>query len=423
MTTTIDLPSMCAAFQRTVAARPDAVALRVPGGAIEVTWAEYATRVRRLAAGLAALGVSRGETVGLMMVNRPEFHLCDAAAMHLGAAPFSVYNTSPAGQMAHVFGNAGNRVVCCEAQFVDRIREAGGVVEHVVCVDAAVDGTIGLAELERLGDPAFAFDAAWRAVGPDDLLTLIYTSGTTGPPKGVELTHANMLAQMAALDGVMEILPGDRVLSYLPSAHIADRWFNHYIGMTVGTQVTCVPDPKLLFGVLPEVRPTCWGGVPRIFEKLKAALDARFASEPDAPRRARVARALDVGLQKVRAEQAAVAGTGSGPDDALLAEYAKADTAVWAPLRRQLGSTECARPGAGRRRSRSTSWSSSGRWACRSTSCGGCPSSRVWAPTTATGPAFTHGLLYQQEADVTLAWRDLGRSVRDPHVPRAARPC
>ncbi len=337
MTTTIDLPSMCAAFQRTVAARPDAVALRVPGGAIEVTWAEYATRVRRLAAGLAALGVSRGETVGLMMVNRPEFHLCDAAAMHLGAAPFSVYNTSPAGQMAHVFGNAGNRVVCCEAQFVDRIREAGGVVEHVVCVDAAVDGTIGLAELERLGDPAFAFDAAWRAVGPDDLLTLIYTSGTTGPPKGVELTHANMLAQMAALDGVMEILPGDRVLSYLPSAHIADRWFNHYIGMTVGTQVTCVPDPKLLFGVLPEVRPTCWGGVPRIFEKLKAALDARFASEPDAPRRARVARALDVGLQKVRAEQAAVAGTGSGPDDALLAEYAKADTAVWAPLRRRLG--------------------------------------------------------------------------------------
>ena len=201
----------------------------------------------------------------------------------------------------------------------------------------AVEGAIGLGELEELGDPAFAFDAAWRAVGPEDLLTLIYTSGTTGPPKGVELTHANMLAQMAALDGVLEIRPGDRVLSYLPSAHVADRWFSHYIGMTVGTQVTCVPDPKQLFGVLPQVRPTLWGGVPRIFEKLKAALDARFASEPDAQRRAGVAWALDVGVRKVRAEQAAVAGTGSGPDDALLAEYAKADTAVWAPLRRQLG--------------------------------------------------------------------------------------
>jgi long-subunit acyl-CoA synthetase (AMP-forming) len=301
--------------------------------------------VRRLAAGLAALGVSRGETVGLMMVNRPGFHLCDTAAMHLGAAPFSVYNTAPAAQIADVFGNAGNRVVCCEAQFVDRVREAGGAVEHVVCVDAAVDaavegaveGAIGLGELEELGDPAFAFDAAWRAVGPEDLLTLIYTSGTTGPPKGVELTHANMLAQMAALDGVLEIRPGDRVLSYLPSAHVADRWFSHYIGMTVGTQVTCVPDPKQLFGVLPQVRPTCWGGVPRIFERLKAVLDARFASEPDAQRRAGVAWALDVGVRKVRAEQAAVAGTGSGPDDALLAEYAKADTALCAPLRRQLG--------------------------------------------------------------------------------------
>jgi long-subunit acyl-CoA synthetase (AMP-forming) len=338
---------MCAAFQRTAAARPDAVALRVPGGAVEVTWAEYAARVRRLAAGLATLGVGRCETVGLMMVNRPEFHLCDAAAMHLGAAAFSVYNTAPAAQIAHVFGNAGNRVVCCEAQFVDRIREAGSAVEHVICVDAPIAGTTCLAELEELGDPAFAFDAAWRAVGPGDLLTLIYTSGTTGPPKGVELTHANMLAQMTALDGVMEVLPGDRALSYLPSAHIADRWFNHYIGMTIGTQVTCVPDPKQLFGVLPEVRPTLWGGVPRIFEKLKAALDARFASEPDAQRRAGVAWALDVGLQKVRAQQAAVAGTGSGADEALLAEYAKADAAVWAPLRRQLGLDQVRSSGSG----------------------------------------------------------------------------
>jgi long-subunit acyl-CoA synthetase (AMP-forming) len=165
----------------------------------------------------------------------------------------------------------------------------------------------------------------------------VRTSGTTGPPKGVELTHANMLAQMAALEGVIDVRPGDRTLSYLPSAHIADRWFNHYIGMTVGTQVTCVPDPKLLFGVLPEVRPTFWGGVPRILEKLKAALEARFAGEPDAQRRAGIASALEVGLRKVRAEQAAVAGTGPGPDEALLAEYAKADAAVWAPLRRRFG--------------------------------------------------------------------------------------
>ncbi|MCA1842726.1 MAG: AMP-binding protein, partial [Actinobacteria bacterium] len=85
--------SLCEAFQRSAALDPARVALRTPGGAVEITWAEYADRVRRIAAGLAALGVRRGHTVALMMTNRPEFNLCDTAAMHLGATPFSVYNT------------------------------------------------------------------------------------------------------------------------------------------------------------------------------------------------------------------------------------------------------------------------------------------------------------------------------------------
>src|SRR4051812_16602939 len=182
--------TMCEAFQATAADHPELVAMRTPGGTSEITWAEYAARVRSVAAGLAALGIERGDTVGIMLLNRPEFNIVDAAAMHLGATPFSIYNTSSPEQVAYLFGNAGNRVVITERQFLPTI-EAADVqgIKDVVVIDD------GLGELEAGGDPSFDFDAAWRAVEPDDLITLCYTSGTTGPPKGVQLTHANLIAE------------------------------------------------------------------------------------------------------------------------------------------------------------------------------------------------------------------------------------
>ena len=113
--------TLCEAFQVTAAGRPEQVALRTLGGTLEITYAEYASRVQSLATGLHALGVGRGDTVALMLVNRPEFALTDVAAMHLGAVPFSVYNTSSAEQVHHVFGTAGNRVVVTERQFLSRV--------------------------------------------------------------------------------------------------------------------------------------------------------------------------------------------------------------------------------------------------------------------------------------------------------------
>jgi long-chain acyl-CoA synthetase len=336
----LEVDSLCGAFQATVAREPDTVAVRTPGGAVEITWSQYADRVRRIAAGLAALGVRRGDTVGLMMGNRPEFHLCDTGAMHLGAAPFSVYNTLPADQVRHVFTNAGNRVVICESRYLDTVREAGGEVEHIFCVDGETDGVPGLSALEAGGDPGFDFDAAWRSVGPDDLLTLIYTSGTTGPPKGVQLTHSNMLAQLRGAHAVLHTLPGDRLISYLPHAHAADRWASHYSSMAWGIQVTDLADMSGLVASLPDVKPTFWGGVPRVFEKIKAALEAGFAREPDEQRKAAIGWALDVGRRKVRAEQAEISGTGPGPDGALLAEQAKADELVLSAIRAKLGLDE-----------------------------------------------------------------------------------
>ena len=327
--------TMCEAFQATAARYPQEVALRTPGGAVTMTWGAYADRVRQIAAGLAGLGVRRGDTVALMMTNRPEFHVVDTAALHLGAIPFSVYNTFAAEQIAQVLANAGNRVAVCEEQFAPRLLEVtrGTAVEHVVCVDGHPDGAITLDEMVAGGDPGFGFEAGWRAVQPDDVLTLIYTSGTTGPPKGVEITHAQMLAELTATEALNPggMSAGDRLVSYLPMAHIAERGLCHYRGMLSGSQVTSLADAKGLPGALADARPTILFGVPRVWEKLKAGIETLAAYEPDQARRQAVAEAFRVAHEHAEAAQA-------GQVPAGLAEaYRQADEQVLSKIRQLLG--------------------------------------------------------------------------------------
>ncbi|HEY5261574.1 MAG TPA: AMP-dependent synthetase/ligase [Solirubrobacteraceae bacterium] len=278
--------TLCDAFQHTAETFAGNVALRTPDDAVSITWAEYAERVERIAGGLAALGVTRGETVGIMLVNRPEFNLIDTAALHLGATPFSVYNSSTAEQIVYLFANAANRVVVTERLFhpvIMRAIELGAQIEHVVLVEDDARGTISLRSLEQMSEPGFDFEERWRAVQGQDVATLIYTSGTTGPPKGVELTHAGLIAQVRSVLERLPTTPGGRTTSFLPSAHLADRWFHHYhCSMTLGFTVTCVADPSTVIAHLPSVKPTAWGGVPRIWEKLKAALEAKGITDPSA---------------------------------------------------------------------------------------------------------------------------------------------
>jgi long-chain acyl-CoA synthetase len=263
--------TMCEAFQATASRFADATALRTADGTVELTFGEYAARVRGIAAGLAQAGIGHGDTVALLMSNRPEFHLCDTATMHLGATPFSIYATSSVEQISYLLSNARSRVAIVETPFLDTIlaATAGGAPRpQLVCVDSKPEGTATLEELEASGDPDFDFEAAWHAVAPQDLLTLIYTSGTTGPPKGVEITHANMLAECRALGEILPFRPGARHTSYLPSAHIADRWATHYSQMVWGIEVNSVADARQIAVALASVRPTIWGAVPRVLEKL-----------------------------------------------------------------------------------------------------------------------------------------------------------
>jgi long-chain acyl-CoA synthetase len=275
----LDTASLCEAFQNTVARCGDQVALRTPGGQQEISWREYGERVRALAGGLASLGVRAGDTVGIMLLNRPEFALVDTAALHLGAVPFSIYNTSSPEQISYLFGNAGNSVVVTEQLFLPSIRAAEHDARTVISIDGG-EGTISLDDLATRTVDGFDFEASWRAVTPESVLTLIYTSGTTGPPKGVELTHASMLAELRGCRAVIPATTGERNTSYLPAAHVADRWASHYTSMALGHTITYVSDPRAVVAALPEVRPTVWGAVPRVWEKIKAGLEAHGVTDP-----------------------------------------------------------------------------------------------------------------------------------------------
>jgi long-chain acyl-CoA synthetase len=309
------------AFQVTANAHPDRCALRTKGDEFSITWREYADKVRATAAGLAGLGLERGGTMAIMLTNRPEFHWFDAAAMHLGATPFSLYNTYTAEQIQYQVDDAEARIVVTERAFAERVGELSGV-EHVIVVDDEGTGPV-----ESHSSQSFDFDAAWKAVQPDDLLTLIYTSGTTGPPKGVQLTHSNIVSGINGFDQVIEFPDEGRVVSWLPMAHIAERACSHYLPMFVGFSTTCCPDPRQVVAYLPEVRPSWFFAVPRIWEKLKAAIEAGIEAEPDAAKKQATEWALDVGLRKVRGEDVGD-------------EHEKADELVLSKIRGRLGLDE-----------------------------------------------------------------------------------
>src|SRR5215213_8000502 len=319
----LDADTVCEAFQLTAATNPDRPAIRTKDDEFTCTWAEYAPRVKDLAGGLAALGIEKGETVALMLTNRPEFHFADAAAMHLGAVAFSIYNTYTPEQIEHLVSDASCQVLITEQAFAGRImdaKERAEALEHVVVVDGdAPDGAMSMGELAERGEEGFDFEDAWKDVEPDDVLTLIYTSGTTGHPKGVQITHRNMCETVRSYDELIGFPDGGRIVSYLPMAHVAERNVSHYLPMACGFTITCCPDAREVMAYLPEVRPTWFFAVPRIWEKLKAALEQTLAAGPT-EQRALTQAALEAALEKVRLEQ-----SGESIPDELEARVAKAD--------------------------------------------------------------------------------------------------
>ena len=326
--------TLCGAFQVTAQEHADREALRTKGGEFTMTWAEYAQKVESIARGLAALGLGKGDTVALMLTNRPEFHWFDTAAMHLGATPFSIYNTYSPEQIEYLASDAQNKIVITEQAFLDgikKVKEDCSNVEHIISVDGG-DDALSIEELEAKGDDSFDFEAAWRGVTEDDVLTLIYTSGTTGPPKGVQITHGNEMTAVRSFDQIISFPDGAQLVSYLPMAHIAERSCTQYLPMAFGFTTTCCPDAREVVKYLPEVRPSWFFAVPRIYEKLKAGLEAQLAGIEDEEMRQKAQGALQLGLKKVKLEQA-----GEEVPEELQNAYAQADEQLFSNLRKALG--------------------------------------------------------------------------------------
>jgi long-subunit acyl-CoA synthetase (AMP-forming) len=331
-------PTLAHAFRITVSERPDEVAIRTKEDAFTITWGELRERVDALAGGLARLGLGRGDTLALLIGNRPEFHLCDLAAMMLGATPFSIYSTYTPEQIRYLVTDAQSRILICEQQYLPRVLEAREQLpglEHVIVIDGeAPEGTLALSEVEG-SNPGFDVEASVAELKGSDLLTLIYTSGTTGPPKGVQLTHRNLLFAVSIVDEFIRIPDrGGRVISWLPAAHVAERNAHYYLPMVRGLSVTVCPDPRRIAEFLPKVNPTWFFAVPRIFEKLKAGLEAMLAGLPDEQREV-AQKGLEASLQKVRAEQA-----GEEVPAEIAEAAAQADEQLFSKLRVQLGLDE-----------------------------------------------------------------------------------
>jgi long-chain acyl-CoA synthetase len=319
-------PSLAMAFVRTATSHREQVALREFGSDATLNYGEWLARARAVAGGLSALGVRRGDRVGLMLSNRLEFHVVDVGAMLLGAASFSLYNTAPVEQLLYYADNAEPKVVIAEAQFADTARELVALRPEIrlVMLDDARGNEQSLAELQASCPEEFDVEHSASQLTGDDLLTLVYTSGTTGPPKGVTYIHSGTMFTLKTFEARLPVSPQGRCISYLPMAHIAERLLGHYAAFAYGYTITALPDTKHLQQALLHVRPTRFFGVPRIYEKVEATM-LRVIDEAQHDPAAAFRRALDAGVQRTRIEQGGEPRPATPAEDReLLAQLARA---------------------------------------------------------------------------------------------------
>jgi long-chain acyl-CoA synthetase len=309
-----------------------------------LTWRDYRDEVAAVTVALRSLGFGPGQFGLIMARNAPEHMIADLAIAHAGGAAISVYNTLATEQLEYVANHSEASIAFVEDEgFLEKflaIRSSTPHLRHLVLVrGSAPSGVMTWESLLRKGrellasDPG-SFESSWRAVGPEDTISLIYTSGTTGPPKGVVYSHNNVLWTLESVQRFWEIEP-QTLISYLPLAHISERITSQWRGIHLGHEVWLCPDPTLLLPYLLEARPTFFVGVPRVWEKLMAGLRAGIAAEPDESKREMVNGALSAAIKAYRLKHD---GQPVPPELAAVAERAQP---LFTLLRAKVGLDRC----------------------------------------------------------------------------------
>jgi long-chain acyl-CoA synthetase len=316
------------------------------GGWKTLTWAQFRDSVLALAAGLVRLGLQPGDRVALMLPNRLEHVLADQAVVHAGGVPVTFYATLAPDQITYVASDCDVRIAVLDgesevARWQPLLADLPGLSTVIVRDQDACPA--GQPFLTWAGFEALSAEAAGSAeaaevgrrvaaVRPEDAATLLYTSGTTGNPKGVVITHGSLLyeCKTAELGGSTQMHV--RWVSYLPLAHIAERMFTLYLSVYSAGHTYFCHTTNDLVRTVGQVKPEAFFGVPRVWEKIQAGIQALLTMEQDEAKRAAVAAAMDVGREYVQSCQ-----FGNTTSDELAARFAAADAAVLTPIKSLLG--------------------------------------------------------------------------------------
>src|SRR6266851_5486437 len=277
-----------------------------------LTWKAYREQVADVTLALRELGFGAGQFGLIMARNVPEHVIADLGIVHTGGAAISVYNTLAPEQIEYVANHSEATVAFVQdegflAKFLE-IRSRVPSLRHIVLIHGEPpDGVTSWDSLVAKGAAAYArdpaqFEKSWRAVGPEDTVSLIYTSGTTGPPKGVMYSHNNIVWTLESARRILE-LNNETLLSYLPLAHVSERFTSQWGSIYNGHEVYLCPDPAELLPYLLEARPTAFVGVPRVWEKLMAGINAGLGAEPDETKRQMAQGALAAAISAHRLRQ------------------------------------------------------------------------------------------------------------------------
>jgi long-chain acyl-CoA synthetase len=271
-------------FMTQAAKQGPKVALKVKrdGAYQDITWQAYAEAVRHLALGLLNFGIQPGDRVALLSENRPEWAYSDFAILGLGAINVPIYATNTPEQIEYILNDSGSKILLVsQAEQLEKImtiRTAIPGVGHIIVFDPPSAETsllderiISLAAVMAMGAKSAREEelrVRIEAVREEAVATLIYTSGTTGNPKGVILTHRNLVSNVKSVAALITLDADDILLSFLPLSHSLERMAGHYIPLYFGLTVAYAESVKKLLENLQEIRPTVLVSVPRPYEKI-----------------------------------------------------------------------------------------------------------------------------------------------------------